>query len=94
MPATPKRNLIVAAAAGAAALAMIGVAYAAVPRDFAFCRATGDDRLLACRVEMAGMQVIDSEEADVLELGRQYLIRKHADEQIALLEARLRGVAL
>ena len=41
MPATANRNLIVAAIAGGAALAMIGVAYAAVPLYFAFCRATG-----------------------------------------------------
>jgi len=62
--------------------------------DRAFCHATGDDRLLTCRVEQAGLQVINGEEADVLKLGRQYLIRKSADEQIALLEARLRGVTL
>src|SRR5450756_2329011 len=36
-----RRNRIVATCAVAAALAMVGAAYAAVPLYFAFCRATG-----------------------------------------------------
>ena len=62
--------------------------------DRAFCAAVGDDTLLTVRIELAGMHVIDQEDTDVLELGRQYLIRKRADEEIALLEARLRGRAV
>ena len=40
-PANRKRNLTVAAIVGGAALAMVGVSFAAVPLYFAFCRATG-----------------------------------------------------
>ena len=40
-PARSRRNLMVAATVGGVALGMIGVAYAAVPLYFAFCRATG-----------------------------------------------------
>jgi hypothetical protein len=62
--------------------------------DRAFCEVTGDARLLACRIEQAGLHVITDDEKYLLELGRQFLIRNQADEQIALLERRLRGVAL
>lgn len=43
MSAAPakRRNLVVAALVGGAALAMVGVSFAAVPLYFAFCRATG-----------------------------------------------------
>ena len=41
MPAKPKRNLIVAAVAGGAALGALGLSFAAAPFYFAFCRATG-----------------------------------------------------
>jgi hypothetical protein len=60
--------------------------------DRAFCHATGDDTLLRCRAELAGYQVITQQEGELLELGRQYLRRKRADEQAALLERRLMGV--
>jgi hypothetical protein len=62
--------------------------------DRAFCRAVSDDALLTCRVERAGLFVISAEEKDILELGRQYLIRKRADEQAQLLEKRLEGADL
>jgi hypothetical protein len=59
--------------------------------DRAFCYATGDDRLLRCRAELAGYKVIGAAESDLMELGRQYLIRQRAAEQVALLEKRLQG---
>ncbi len=59
--------------------------------DRAFCKATGDNSLLACRAEMAGLHVINDEEKDLMELGRQFLLRSQADEQIALLQRRLHG---
>jgi hypothetical protein len=62
--------------------------------DRAFCKATGDNTLLACRAEMAGLHVITDEEKMLLELGRQFLLRNQADEQIALLQRRLHGRAL
>lgn len=62
--------------------------------DRAFCRVTNDDTLLTCRVERAGLFVITAEEKDILELGRQYLLRKRADEQARLLEKRLEGTDL
>jgi hypothetical protein len=62
--------------------------------DRAFCFATGDDRLLRCRAELAGYKVISTEESDLLELGRNYLIHKRAAEKMAQLERQLQGVAL
>jgi hypothetical protein len=62
--------------------------------DRAFCEATGDDRLLRCRVELAGYRVISQQEAEILELGRQYLMRQRAADNLAALEKRLGGVAL
>ncbi|MDR3797983.1 MAG: hypothetical protein P4K93_07510 [Terracidiphilus sp.] len=62
--------------------------------DRAFCAATGDDTLLLCRVEAAGYRVIKGEEIQLLELGKQYLRRKRADEQAAMLERQLAGVDL
>lgn len=59
--------------------------------DRAFCKATGDNTLLACRAELAGLHVITEEEHLVLELGRAFLQRNDADEQIALLQKRLHG---
>lgn len=59
----------------------------------AFCRVTGDDRLLSCRLEQAGLHVITEGEKLLLDLGRQYLKRNRAAEQIALLERRLHGSA-
>jgi hypothetical protein len=62
--------------------------------DRAFCRVTSENKLLTCRAERAGFFVISAEEQDILELGRQYLIRKRADEQAQLLEKRLEGADL
>ena len=60
----------------------------------AFCHATGDDRLIRCITERAGLHLITSDEGKMLELGRQFLIRKRADEAIAKLEQILRGAEL
>lgn len=60
----------------------------------AFCTATGDDRLLRCCAEAAGYKVIRENDIALMELGRQYLLRKRADEAIADLERRLSGVDL
>jgi hypothetical protein len=62
--------------------------------DRAFCTATGDDRLLRCCAEAAGLKVIGQQEVALMELGRQYLLRKRADEAIGELERRLAGVTL
>jgi hypothetical protein len=62
--------------------------------DRAFCIAVNDNALLKCRIEAAGYHVIDSEEAKLLELGREYLIQKRAAERIASLEIGLQGVDL
>jgi hypothetical protein len=62
--------------------------------DRAFCAATGDFRLLRCRVEAAGFHVITKAEAELLELGRQFLLQKRSAEQVAVLEKRLAGVQL
>jgi hypothetical protein len=59
--------------------------------DRAFCMATGDDALLCCRAEMAGLHVITEDEKNLLELGRQYLLRLQADEQISILQRRMHG---
>lgn len=62
--------------------------------DRAFCYATGDDRLLRVRAELAGYRVITATEFELLELGRQYLIRQRANEKIAAFEKRLGGIDL
>jgi len=59
--------------------------------DRAFCAVTGDTRLLTCRVELHGMHVIDSDEMDLLELGRAFLQRTQAEEKIERLQKRLQG---
>ncbi len=59
--------------------------------DRSFCAATGDDTLLRCRAEMAGLHVIDDRQRDLMELGEQYIARQRADEQILLLQQRLNG---
>ncbi len=60
----------------------------------AFCAATGDYRLLKCHAERSGFQVITTDEAKLLELGRQYLLRKRSEETIAYIERSLQGVDL
>lgn len=62
--------------------------------DRAFCSAVNDNRLLFCLVEKAGFRVIDEAEGDLLELGREYLKQKRANDQVALLEKRLQGFRL
>jgi len=62
--------------------------------DRAFCQATGDNRLLVCRVEAAGFRVITAEEEKLLDLGREYLRRKRAEKKLAALESDFEGVDL
>lgn len=62
--------------------------------DRAFCRVTGDDVLLVCRVLAAGLFVITPEQKDLLELGCEYLRQQRANEKVASLEKRLAGVEL
>lgn len=62
--------------------------------DRAFCFVTGDERLLTCRAELAGLHVIDEAGWHLLELGREYLREKDAAANRVALEARLRGVHL
>ena len=52
----------------------------------AFCCATDDWRLIQCVAELAGFTVIDKDAAEILELGRTYLNRKAAEENMAALE--------
>jgi hypothetical protein len=62
--------------------------------DRAFCAAVADDALLKCRVELAGYQVIDTAEAQLLALGREYLRQKRASAQVEILERQLQGLDL
>lgn len=62
--------------------------------DRAFCRATGDDRLLVFRVLLAGLYVVTPDEYQLLELGREYLRQKRTNERLAMLEKRLSGIEL
>jgi hypothetical protein len=62
--------------------------------DRAFCVAVGNDSLLRCRAEAAGYQLISGDEIQLLELGRQYLRRKRANEEAEMLERRLAGTEL
>lgn len=57
----------------------------------AFCHVTGDWSLLRCITERSGFHLITKAERELMELGRQYLIRKQADEAIGKLEKRLHG---
>ena len=62
--------------------------------DRAVCAAVNDDTLLKCRAEAAGYVLIRDEEIELLELGRQYLRRKRANEEAEMIERRLAGVRL
>jgi hypothetical protein len=62
--------------------------------DRAFCTVTGSWDLLRRRVELSGFRLITESEAELLELGRQYLRRKRANEEAELLEKRLAGMEL
>ena len=55
----------------------------------AFCKATGTDRLLKVRAELAGYKVVGQDEQDLIELGRQYFIRKSSEQVIADLMQRI-----
>jgi hypothetical protein len=57
----------------------------------AFCVATSDMRLLKCMAELQGLRVVNADEAELIELGRAFLQRTEAEEQIALLQKRLQG---
>jgi hypothetical protein len=60
----------------------------------AFCIATDDFSLLRNLIEAAGYYVVDQAEFEMLQLGREYLRQKRANERVESLEARLRGVEL
>jgi hypothetical protein len=57
----------------------------------AFCTATGSDQLLRCNAERHGLWVIDKSDAELVELGRAFLQRTQAEEEIAALQKRLQG---
>lgn len=59
--------------------------------DRAFCAVTGDYELLRQRVEHGGFRLVGPEEMEMLELGRAFLQRTEAEEQMALLQRRLHG---
>jgi hypothetical protein len=52
----------------------------------AFCQVVGDWRLLGSIAELGGLQIISSEDALFLELGKQYFNRKRTDAQLHELE--------
>ena len=60
----------------------------------AFCYVTENWTLLRCIVERSGFHMITPQEAELLELGREYLKQKRANDNVQLLEQRLRGVEL
>ena len=55
----------------------------------AFCHVVENWLLLRCITERSGFHLISDEEIELLDLGRQYLKRKAADERITILEAKL-----
>lgn len=57
--------------------------------DRAFCSVVGDTTLLTCRAELAGFCLITAEDEAILKLGRAYLQRTAADEQMASLQTDL-----
>jgi hypothetical protein len=60
----------------------------------AFCAATGDYTLLACRAELAGLHLVDETGVDLMNLGREYLRQKRSADDIAAIETKLRGAKL
>ena len=62
--------------------------------DRAFCRVTGDKRLLLCRLQAEGLRVISREEEKLLDLGREYLRRKKAEKAMSAIEQEFEGVEL
>jgi len=57
----------------------------------AFCTATGSTALLDCIAELHGLRVITQEESELITLGRAFLQRNEAQEQIEILQKRLHG---
>jgi hypothetical protein len=55
----------------------------------ALAEVTGDNRVLTCHVEKAGLVVITVEEKLILELGRQVLAKERAEVEIADLKQQL-----
>jgi hypothetical protein len=55
----------------------------------AFCQVTGDNRLVTVVGECLGLMVCSEDERLLLELGREYLRRKEADQKVSDLEARI-----
>jgi hypothetical protein len=57
----------------------------------AFCVVTGSPELLSIAAFLLGFATIDAENQQLLELGRQYLLRKESEAKIAELENVLKG---
>lgn len=57
----------------------------------AFSIAVNDFCLLQRLAELSGLRLVNEAESDLIELGRQYLLQKRSEEQIALLERKLHG---
>ncbi len=60
----------------------------------AFCAAVGDNQLLICRAELAGLHFVDETGLQLMELGREFLKQKRAAENLQAIETKLRGVQL
>ena len=60
----------------------------------AFCAAVGDNTLLTCLAELAGLHFIDETGLALMELGREFLRQKRAAENLNAIETKLRGVDL
>lgn len=60
----------------------------------AFCIATGNDGLLRNLAQLAGFHLVNETDFQLLQLGREYLKQKRANEKVALLEKGLSGVEL
>jgi hypothetical protein len=58
----------------------------------AFCKAVDNDSLLQAIAQAGGYRLVRNEEVALLELGRQYLRRKRADEEATRLEQKLQGL--
>jgi hypothetical protein len=60
----------------------------------AFCMATGNYELLFGLVVRSGLHVISDTELELLELGREYLRQKRANDRVQMLEKKLGGIDL
>lgn len=54
-----------------------------------FCKITGSNRLIEVLAECMGVMVCNEEDRLLLELGREYLRRKEADQKVSELEAQI-----